>query len=202
LALAGFALVFGLCIAVANTRILTAPVRQIEVAARAIAHGELTGELTYHGRDETGALADSFRQSSKALSAVVDELRMLIQASQAGRLGIRGDASKFEGVYAELVSGTNALLDTLVEPLRLVARSADALAASSVHLTSVSQQLGSNAAETSAQTQVVSTAADEVSRSTQSVATSTEEMSASIREIAKNAGESARVATQAVHMAE
>jgi methyl-accepting chemotaxis protein len=181
---------------------LTTPVRQIEVAARAMARGELDADIPYEADDEIGALADSFRQSSGALSAVVAELQLLICAAKDGRVGLRGDAGRFAGVYAELVSGTNALLDTLVEPLQFVARNADALGASSAQLTEVSQQLGHNAAETSAQTQVVSAAAEQVSRNTQSVATSTEEMAASIKEIAKNAGESARVASQAVRMAE
>jgi methyl-accepting chemotaxis protein len=192
----------GLGVAFAITRMLAPPVRQIEAAVRAMAHGKLDSEIVYHAGDELGALAESFRHSSTALAAVVAELQMVIESSRAGRVGIRGNAARFEGVYAELVSGTNALLDTLVEPIHFIARNTDALAASSVELTSVSHQLGSNAAETSAQTQVVSAAAEPVSRSTQSVAGSTEQMSASIREIAQSASESAHVATQAVKMAE
>src|SRR5262249_40185134 len=144
------AVALGIGVAFAITRMLVAPVRELEAATRAMSHGELDAAITYHASDELGALADSFRHSSEALSAVVAELQLVLQAAQAGRLGSRGDASKFEGVYAELVSGTNALLDTLVEPFRYIARNTDALAASSVQLTAVSQQLGSNAAETSA----------------------------------------------------
>jgi methyl-accepting chemotaxis protein len=195
-------IVFGAGIAFAITRKVTPPIRQLEAAVRAMAHGELDAEIGYHANDELGALAESVRQSSAALSAVVGELQTVIAASQAGRVGVRGDASRFHGVYAELIVGTNALLDTLVEPLQFIAHNADALAASSEQLTSVSHQLGSNAAETSAQTQVVSAAAEQVSRSTQSVATSTEEMAASIKEIAKNASESAHVASNAVKMVE
>jgi methyl-accepting chemotaxis protein len=194
--------VAGLAIAFAITRRLTAPIRELEAAASAMARGEIDAEVRHDAEDELGALADSFRGSSAALGAVVGELRTLIQAARAGRLGVRGNASKFEGVYAELVSGTNALLDTLVEPLQYIASNADTLATSSEELTAVSQQLGSNAAETSAQSQLVSAAAEQVSRSTQSVATATEEMAASIKEIAKSAGESAQVASQAVKMAE
>jgi methyl-accepting chemotaxis protein len=195
-------LLLGVGIAFGITRRLTRPIREIEVAAGAMARGELHAEIGYASHDEIGALADSFRRSSVALGAVVGELQRLIHAAQDGRLGVRGEAGKFEGVYAELVSGTNALLDTLVEPLRFIAGNADTLATSSEELTAVSQQLGSNAAETSAQTQVVSAAAEQVSRSTQSVATATEEMAASIKEIAKNASESAHVAGQAVKLAE
>jgi methyl-accepting chemotaxis protein len=192
----------GAAIAFAITRSLSRPMRQIEAAARAMARGDLHHELTHVAGDEIGALAESFRQSSSALGAVVDELQMLIQATQAGRIGVRGNAAKFHGVYAELVSGTNALLDTLVEPLRFIAQNTEALAASSEQLTAVSQQLGSNASETSAQTQVMSAAAEQVSHSIQSVATSTEEMSASIKEIARSASESAHIASQAVKLAE
>ncbi|HEY0190500.1 MAG TPA: HAMP domain-containing protein, partial [Kofleriaceae bacterium] len=198
----GMCAVLGTCIAVAVTRSLATPIRQLEAAARAMARGELDHEIPYEASDEIGALAASFRQTAAALAAVVGELQTVTQASQDGRLGVRGNADRFDGAYRELVRGTNALLDTLVEPLEFVARNADALAASSAQLTGVSQQLGGNAAETSAQSQVVSAAADEVSRSIQSVATSTEQMAASIKEIAKSASESAHVASQAVKMAE
>jgi methyl-accepting chemotaxis protein len=125
----------------------------------------------------------------------------VVRAARDGRLGTRGEAARFHGAYADLVAGTNALLDTLIEPLRFVARNADALATSSAQLTAVSEQLGANAAQTSAQTQLVSAAAEQVSRSIQSVAGSTEEMAASIKEIARSAGQSAQVASDAVRMA-
>jgi methyl-accepting chemotaxis protein len=195
-------MIAGVGIAFGVTRLVTAPIRELEATALAMARGDLSTEIRYTGDDELGALADSFRNSSAALTQVISELQMMVEAVQAGRLGARGDASGFQGVYAELITGTNALLDTLVAPLRFVARNAGALTAASEQLTQVSQQLGSNAAETSAQTQVVSAAAEQVSRSIQSVATSTEEMSASIKEIAKNASESAHVAGQAVKLTE
>jgi len=192
----------GLTIAFSITRMLTAPVRQLEAAARAMAHGQLDATVHYDISDEIGALAESFGGSAAALRSVVSELQMLLEASQRGQVGIRGEAARFKGVYADLIAGTNALLDTLVEPLQFVSRNADALTASAEQLTAVSQQLGSSAAETSTQAQVVSAAAGQVSRSTQSVATSTEEMAASIKEIAKNASQSAHVAGQAVKMAQ
>ena len=192
----------GVALLLAVTRALVARVRRIEAAAHAMARGDLHHELRHEAGDELGALAESFRRSSGSLTAVTAELQMLIQASQAGRVGVRGNAARFEGAYAELVAGTNALLDSLAEPLRFVARNTDALASSSEQLTAVSQQLGASASETSAQTQVMSAAAEQVSHSIHSVATSTEEMSASIREIARSASESAHIASQAVKLAE
>jgi methyl-accepting chemotaxis protein len=76
------------------------------------------------------------------------------------------------------------------------------LAASSDELTAVSQRMTRNAEETSEQAGLVSAASQQVSKNVQTVATGAEEMTASIREIAKNANEAARVARNAVEVAE
>ena len=76
------------------------------------------------------------------------------------------------------------------------------LASASEELTATSQQMGSAAEETSSQANVVSAAAEEVSKNVQSVATGAEEMSATIKEVANNTNESAKVAAQAVSVAE
>jgi methyl-accepting chemotaxis protein len=192
----------GFAIAILVARMIATPIKQLEGAAIAMSRGDLDVELDYTSQDELGGLTAAFRASCDSLRSVVGELTMLISASQDGRLGVRGDASKVEGVYAELVSGTNALLENLSDPIRFVSQNTDSLASSSEELTSVSQQLGSNATETSAQMMVVAAAAEEVSRTTQSIATATEQMGATIKEIAKSATDSARVAGQAVKMAE
>jgi methyl-accepting chemotaxis protein len=192
----------GLLTATAVARMIASPIQQLEAAADAMSHGRLDFQLDYESRDELGGLTRAFRNSGLALQAVVAELTQLISASQEGRLGVRGDAGSVEGVYSELVRGTNAVIENLSDPIRFISQNTDSLASSSEELTSVSQQLGSNATETSAQMVVVSAAAEEVSRTTQSIATSTEEMGATIKEIAKSATDSARVAGQAVKMAE
>ncbi|MBC8285841.1 MAG: HAMP domain-containing protein, partial [Nitrospinae bacterium] len=83
-----------------------------------------------------------------------------------------------------------------------IAENSQTLAGASEELTATSQQMASNAEETSAQANVVSGASEEVSKNVQTVATGTEELNASIREIAQNANEAARVTTEAVTMAD
>jgi methyl-accepting chemotaxis protein len=68
-------------------------------------------------------------------------------------------------------------------------------------LSAVSQEMTVNAEETAAQSNTVSAAAEQVSANVQTVAAGTEEMSASIREIARNAAEAAKVAREAVTLA-
>ena len=76
------------------------------------------------------------------------------------------------------------------------------LAGASEELTATSTTMGSTAEETSSQANVVAAAAEQVSKNVQSVSTGSEEMTASIQEIAKNTTDAARVAAQAVNVAE
>lgn len=69
-------------------------------------------------------------------------------------------------------------------------------------LTSVSNQIRSNAQETSDQANQVSSTADEVSNNAQSLATAVEQFEASIREISANTTNAASVARNAVDAAE
>ena len=62
--------------------------------------------------------------------------------------------------------------------------------------------MAGNAEETATQANVVSAASEQVSQNVASVASASEQMQASIREIAKNANESARVAKNAVSVAQ
>ncbi len=83
-----------------------------------------------------------------------------------------------------------------------IARTSATLSASSEQLSAVSQQMSAAAEETAAQAASVSAAAEQVSHNVQSVAAGAEELDASIHEIAKNTSDAARVASQAVSVAE
>lgn len=85
---------------------------------------------------------------------------------------------------------------------RQIEQNAAALSSSAEELTAISQQMAGNAEETATQANVVSAASEEVSKNVSVVATGSEEMQASIREIAKSANEAARVAKNAVTVAE
>ncbi|MGD0364778.1 MAG: methyl-accepting chemotaxis protein [Bryobacteraceae bacterium] len=133
---------------------------------------------------------------------LVDDVNTLAQASVNGRLGVRADAAKHRGEYRKIVEGFNKTLDTVVDPLKVAASQASALASSAEELTAVSNQMASNAEETATQANVVSAASEQVSKNVTVVATGSDQMQASIREIAKSANESAKVAKAAVGVAE
>src|ERR1019366_1644884 len=136
------------------------------------------------------------------INALAVDAASLAKAAAEGRVGTRADATKHQGDYRRIIEGVNNTLDSIVEPLKVTAQNATTLASSSEELTAVSQQMAGNAEETATQANVVSAASEEVSRNVASVAAASEEMQASIREISKNANESARVAKNAVKVAQ
>ncbi|MBZ5672730.1 MAG: hypothetical protein LAP61_00630 [Acidobacteriia bacterium] len=97
---------------------------------------------------------------------------------------------------------TWSLITKKLELESQIEQNANTLSSSAEELTAISQQMAGNAEETATQANVVSAASEEVSKNVSVVATGSEEMQASIREISKSANEAARVAKNAVSVAE
>jgi len=136
------------------------------------------------------------------INGLVADATMLADASSRGKFDIRADAGKHHGDYRKIIEGVNKTMEAIVAPLKATSESASTLASSSEELTAVSQVMASTAEETAVQANVVSAASEQVSRNIASVATASEQMQASIREISKNANDSARVAKNAVGVAQ
>ena len=148
------------------------------------------------------SINDTIEQVREDLKALIADTDLLVSAAKDGRLGTRADAKKHHGDFRRIVEGINKTLETIVDPVKVMAENAQTLASSSEELTATSQQMAGNAEETAVQADVVSGASAEVSKNVSSVAAASEQMQASIREISKNAAESARVAKNAVRAAQ
>jgi methyl-accepting chemotaxis protein len=90
-------------------------IKQIAGAAEALQRNDRTYSVV--PRSEQDRLSKNFIRINEALYGLVDESRGVITAAQEGILRVRGDVSKFEGVYAELMQGLNNTLDAVVTPL-------------------------------------------------------------------------------------
>ena len=177
-------------------------------------HGWLTELIAYITKVANGDMSATMAKASEQdqihewlvllktnINALIADTDTLVKAAAEGKLGTRADASRHVGDYRKIVEGINKTLEMVVEPLKVTAQNATALASSSEELTAVSQQMAGNAEETATQANVVSAASEQVSANVASVASASEQMQASIREISKNANESARVAKNAVSVA-
>ncbi len=165
-----------------------------------IANGDMTASIAKASDEDQ--IHEWLTLMKSNINALAADATMLASASARGKFDIRADASKHNGDYRKVIEGVNQTLDAIVAPLRSTSENASSLASSSEELTAVSQQMAGNAEETATQANVVSAASEQVSRNVASVATAAEEMQASIREISKNANDSARVAKNAVGVAQ
>ncbi len=65
---------------------------------------------------EKAKITKSIDDVKASLQSVNSELAMLIDAAQRGNLSVRGDVSKFQYTFREMVGGMNQMLDAIVQP--------------------------------------------------------------------------------------
>ncbi|MCH8313874.1 MAG: HAMP domain-containing protein [Nitrospinae bacterium] len=181
----------------------------LAVAAINDQNGELMGFMagwavvTELVQNEKTAKEASAREQKQAeeLKTKVDSILEVVSAAADGDL-TREVTVKGTDAIGQMGEGLAAFLQKMRTSMMAIGHNAETLASSSEELTAVSQQMAGNAEETSAQSGVVSAASEQVSNNVKTVAIGAEEMSASIKEIAQNANEAARVATEAVKVAD
>lgn len=87
----------------------------ISHAADRLAEGDLSAKVT--PRSDHDVLSRNVNRASDTLQSIIGEARLLIDAAQHGELSKRGDPARFQGAYAELIVGTNSMLDAVVQPI-------------------------------------------------------------------------------------
>jgi methyl-accepting chemotaxis protein len=75
---------------------------------------------TYKGDHEK--MKQAINNVARFCRALQKELARLTEASNAGKLSERGKHDQFQGAYAEIVRGVNAILDAVIGPLNVSAK--------------------------------------------------------------------------------
>lgn len=84
-------------------------------AADRLAAGDLSAKVT--PRSEHDVLSQNMNRASETLQNIVGEAQQLIETGRRGQLSKRGNPERFNGAYADLISGMNSMLDTVLEPI-------------------------------------------------------------------------------------
>jgi len=177
-----------------------------------VADAEMLSKAAVEGKLATRADASKhhgdFRKVvegvNETLDAVVGPLRDMAETISTladGDLTVRM-TKNYAGDFKDSTEAVTKQSQQVHAAIQQIASNTPSLVSSSEEMTAVSQQMASNAEETATQANVVSAASEQVSKNVGVVATGSEEMQASIREISKSANESARVAKNAVGVAE
>ena len=84
-------------------------------AADRLAQGDLS--TTVSVRSPHDALSRSINGATGTLRGVTGEIASVIEAARHGNLAKRANAGEYQGAYAELITGTNGMLDAVIEPI-------------------------------------------------------------------------------------
>lgn len=159
-------------------------------------------------RADAGKHKGEYRNVIEGINGVLDaNLRPMVEVTGVIKRIADRDLTaritgKYSGDFERLMEDINTMAEDLQSSIAQITQHTAGLASSSEELAAISQQMAGTAEETATQASVVSAASEQVSRNVTVVSTGAEEMQSSIREIAKNSTESARVARQAVGVAE
>ena len=198
-------------------------------AFAAVSRGDFTALPAYEKlgkRSENDEMLPAATKMMKAINALVDDANMLSGAIVEGNLTLRGDVTKFEGRYKELIKGMNEILDAMAKPLGEAMDVLDAMARNDLttgmtgnykgEFDNLSQSINSviltfnqtlsdinNAAEQVASgTHQVSDGAQALSQGATEQASAIEELTASLSEIAGQTRQNAVNAGQASELSE
>ena len=120
LGLVGFGLLLGLGLALLISRSIRVqlggePEFAAEVA-RKLAAGDLSAEFALAAGDSHSLMA-AMKSVVASMQNMQKELGRLIHASSEGQLSERGKVGQFHGAYADIIGGTNAMLDAILLPI-------------------------------------------------------------------------------------
>jgi methyl-accepting chemotaxis protein len=90
-------------------------IRENATAARRIAEGDLDIEII--PRSEEDVLGNSMESVVSTLRALVKETKGMTAAALNGELQYRGDETRFDGGYGDIIHGFNQTLEALIAPL-------------------------------------------------------------------------------------
>ena len=113
--IAGAAMLALVMFAIFITRSIVRPLGTAVNVAEKMAAGDFNFTISCDTKDETGQLLSSMSKVQSSLQGLITDADQVSEATIAGRLSVRADASKHLGDYRKLMEGMNAGLNRLVE---------------------------------------------------------------------------------------
>jgi methyl-accepting chemotaxis protein len=182
MAVAGIAMLFGLAIQLVTSIGITRPVKDMTIAMRRLAEGDLTIDVpAKNNRDELGAMAQSiqiFKENAQRVEALEAAQKATLASNEAQkRAAMERLARDFE---------------------QSVTRVVVAVSRSSADLLSSAVKMSTTAADTKREIQTVANASHQASKNVQTAAAASEQLASSIAEIGRQVEHSTDIAGKAV----
>ena len=96
---------------------ISRPLQRCLAFAQNVANGNFKQDFAVNSSDEVGQVCSALKDIPEKIIAMRDELRRHVHSVEQGELADRADATSFQGGFAELVEGANAMADMYIEHL-------------------------------------------------------------------------------------
>ncbi len=98
-----------------------APIKMVSDYVNRISKGDMPAEIEDEYRGEFNTMKESVNRLIFNLKQILDGVNRVVGNIKEGMLEDRGDSSKFEGDWSNLVEGINSIVDALVGPINVSA---------------------------------------------------------------------------------
>lgn len=142
---------------------LVDPLIEMDAAVKGLAKGDLNVEVTYEGENELGTLADSLRQTSGMLKALLKDLTFILGEFSKGNFKVKSEnPDAYIGDFQVLLQGLLAMVSDFSETMRNIDNAADQVSEGSNDLAMSSQELAQGATDQAASIQELMATVTEV----------------------------------------
>ncbi|MDX2183262.1 MAG: methyl-accepting chemotaxis protein [Gemmatimonadaceae bacterium] len=180
---------------------LVADERRMADAAVAISRGRM--DVAISARSDKDALGKAFVQLQQVVNDAVGDASSLARSAAAGDLSRRGDVTKYDGAFRDLMSGLNDLVNAVAVPVAETAAVLDKLAARDmtarmtgnfegdfdrikIAVNAAAHTLDEALAQVHGAAEQVASAGSQIASGSQSLAQGASEQGASLEEIASS----------------
>lgn len=141
---------FGITIGMAGYIIksITAPIHEIEAAAKEMAAGSLTVSITYESKDEMGSLADSMRFLTGGIRKIVSDIGHILADLASGDFHTTSQClENYVGDYAPILDSMRLIRDNLNETMLQIQEASSQVAQGASQMAESAQGLAEGATE-------------------------------------------------------
>jgi len=130
------------------TKLLTAPIKELEKAALVLAEGGLDVEIAYQSKDELGSLAEALRKMTDMVKTLIPDIRYCLGELAEGNLTVKsGCRDRYIGSYQAILDAMVKIKNGLVTAFEKIQEATDQIGMGSSNVADGAQNLASGATE-------------------------------------------------------
>lgn len=162
IALIAIAFAITIILAIYITKSLTTPIKELELAAKKLAAGDLEADITYTSKDELGSLAEGNRELIRTLKSIILDMRRGLGEVAKGNFNITPQA-EFRGDFIPLKESIGQITVSLSDTMRQINEASDQVSSGGEQVSSGAQALSQGATEQASSIEELSATISEIS---------------------------------------